>query len=210
MICRNAAFAQLVASEMTELCLLFSFREIHRSTSSIRFESTSVYISFEQTQMGEVEMTFGPLLGEKRPFCVVDVIDRISPEEGAFWRTKFAFKDSEVVAAVREIVGILVSKGRDLLSGDLPAFERMAINRDRLDQLYHAKQNAETLRPEAELAFREGRYDRAAELYSQFGTAISPAERKKLEIARQRSTESSGQSNGAQHLFDQRQDRSGD
>jgi hypothetical protein len=68
--------------------------------------------------------------------------------------------------------------------GDAQFFEALERDREQQAERYAAEVNASQLRPVAANAFRQGQYARAADLYAQMIDQLTPAETKKLALAR--------------------------
>jgi hypothetical protein len=77
--------------------------------------------------------------------------------------------------------------GECALRDDPKFFARLAQQRISWSQDYALDVLAAQIRPMAEEAFQKGRYQEAADLYEKINTRLSPAERKKLVAARERS-----------------------
>jgi hypothetical protein len=92
-----------------------------------------------------------------------------------------------VVAGLKELSLLLKRYGRSALDGDPQLFASLEGERKLWSEEYALDVLTEQLRPQADEAFRQKDYSKAAELYSRIRERLSPAELKKLSIAEERS-----------------------
>lgn len=108
---------------------------------------------------------------------------------------EFAEQYRYPTATAQEVLADGITKTAELakrycikaLQGDPAFFTTLGSQRKLWAEKYAFDVMAEQLRPKAHEAFRLGRYREAAELYRQIESVLSPAERKKLAIAEERS-----------------------
>jgi len=91
-----------------------------------------------------------------------------------------------VIAGLEEISALMKRYGRSALDGDPQLFSMLESERRSWSEEYALDVLADQLRPQADEAFRQKNYAKAAELYSRIRERLSPSEIKKLSIAEER------------------------
>jgi hypothetical protein len=120
-------------------------------------------------------------------FSLSEVIGLTDSQEASRYRKFTAITPRGVVRAVTELEELVSKYARVVLSGNELVLESLkSKRRERLEE-YALDVLARQIRPQAELAFRERRYDDAAGLYQRIKPKLSATELRKLEFARTRS-----------------------
>ena len=131
------------------------------------------------------ELGFGvERLGVRYPLATL--IRAIDPEAEQEYRN-FAATTPDVVAnGLTQLAELVKRYGEPALRGDAEFFARLDKQRVEWAEGYALDVLARQLRPKADAAFREGRYREAAELYERIRPRLTPAELKKLTLAKNR------------------------
>ena len=122
--------------------------------------------------------------GEK--FSMSELIRLIDPVAADRYRPWCATSREGVESGVAVLADLLEQHAKQALSDDPGHFAALAGQRRAWSKSYALEVLASQMRPAAEEAFRAGRYAEAAGLYEQIASALTPAERAKLEFANQR------------------------
>jgi len=120
-------------------------------------------------------------------YAISEIIRHIDPETAKSYRYAAATTPDGVVAGLKELSLLLKRYGRSALDGDSKLFSSLEGERKLWSEEYALDVLTEQLRPQADEAFRQKDYSKAAELYSRIKERLSPAELKKLSIAEERS-----------------------
>jgi hypothetical protein len=88
--------------------------------------------------------------------------------------------------ALEELRGLMKRYAGSALDGDPKLFSALERERKSWSESYALDVLADQLRPQADEAFRQKDYARAADLYSRIRERLSPTEVKKLRVAEER------------------------
>ena len=177
-------FANTVAQRFAFLAD-FGFSKIESLPTIVRYAKGKLELNvYCGRQSFEVGFQIGHA-GEQ--FSMSEVIRIADPGAAAQYRNAAATTPAELISAVDRLAGLVSQYGERALHDDPAFFAELHRQRKSWSQAYALEVLAQQLRPKAEVAFREGRYREAAELYGRIHSQLSPAELKKLDIARQRS-----------------------
>ncbi|MGE0823272.1 MAG: hypothetical protein AB7G75_23640 [Candidatus Binatia bacterium] len=94
---------------------------------------------------------------------------------------------SALISRLQELAAFVRCYGERALRNDPTFYEDLRQQREAWMKQYWFDMRCRQVRPKAEVAFRERRYQEAAKLYGEIEAGLSPAELKKLAIARKRS-----------------------
>ena len=162
----------------------FGFRQIDALPTLVRYANdrvgANVYFGRSSFEIGfEIEC-------EEERFPLSALISVANPLAAGKYRNFAATTPAAVSVGVARLADDVRLYATRALQGD-PGFFAAARERSKKwSEEYALEVLAAQVRPQAEAAFREGRYREAAELYKQIATCLTPSERKKLEMARSR------------------------
>lgn len=120
-------------------------------------------------------------------YAISEIIRHIDPEIAKSYRYAAATTPDGVVSGLKELNLLLKRHARSALDGNLQFFSSLESERKLWSVEYALDVLTDQLRPQADEAFRQKDYSKAAELYSRIRGRLSPAELKKLSIAEERS-----------------------
>lgn len=151
----------------------------------VRYESSNIYVNIYHGRVSfEVGVEFGEM--SNTPFTLEMLVEILDEKlVGKYWAAH-AKTVQEVCNALKKAADGLKLYGDSVLSGDRVIFDRLKqLGKKRvadmaLDSLLHQ------IRPKAEAAFRQGDFEKTVDLYSSIENALTPVEKKKLEIAKKR------------------------
>jgi len=119
-------------------------------------------------------------------YAMSEIIRAIDPEVARRYRDAVATTPEAVASALEELGSLMKSYGSRALSGDPQFFSELGQQRKIWSEDYALDVLAEQVRPKATDAFRRGDYATAAKLYTRIRSRLSPAEIKKLALAKAR------------------------
>ncbi|SHL08813.1 hypothetical protein SAMN05444159_4960 [Bradyrhizobium lablabi] len=119
-------------------------------------------------------------------YSMSEIIRATDPGTADQYRNAAATTATELATAVDRLAGLVTKYGERALRDDPAFFAGLSQQRKDWSETYALDVLAQQVRPKAEAAFREGRFREAAELYEKIHARLTPAELKKLDIARQR------------------------
>lgn len=119
-------------------------------------------------------------------YSIKELIGYTDSEAAATYRPYAARNHSVLMTGLARLAKLVEQYGGAALQGDPRAFEGLESRRESWKENFALEVMARQLRPKANDAFRRGNYRAAAELYERIEPRLTPAEKKKLSIARQR------------------------
>lgn len=119
-------------------------------------------------------------------YSISEIIRHMDPDVARGYRYSASTTPEGVVAGLEELSSLMKRYGRSALDGDPQLFAMLEGERKLWSEEYALDVLAEQLRPQADEAFRQRDYSKAAELYSRIRGRLSPTELKKLGIAEER------------------------
>jgi hypothetical protein len=119
-------------------------------------------------------------------FSMSELIRATDPETARQYRNFAATTQSALTEGLARLEGLAKRYGQQALQGDPEFFVALENQRKSWAAAYELEVLEGQLRPKAREAFRQGNYREAAELYERIRPCLTPAELKKLKIARER------------------------
>ncbi|MCW5610640.1 MAG: hypothetical protein KIS83_08170 [Rubrivivax sp.] len=121
-------------------------------------------------------------------YSMSEIIRTADAAAAQIYRSPVATTPEGIADGLEELSSLMKGYGGVALKGDRQFFSKLAKQREQWSEDYALDVMAGQLRPRAEEAFRRGNYAMAAELYARIKGRLSPAEAKKLAVARSRSS----------------------
>jgi hypothetical protein len=161
------------------------FSEVESSPTLVRYRKEDVSVALYH---GRLSYELGAEISYKaKSYELADVV-RMSDAEVSDQCGKWMSSTPEGVAvALNEISFMMKRYCGSALRGDAQFFSKLEGEHALWIHEYWTEGLARQLRPQAEEAFREGDYERAAALYERIKSCLSPAEMKKLQLSHARS-----------------------
>lgn len=160
------------------------FSEIEGLPTLVRYRKGSVevdvYHGRQSYEIGAGVAAFGTR------YAISEIMRHIDPEFAKRYHYGAATTPEGVIAGLEELSALMKRYGRSALDGDPKLFSTLQTERRSWSEEYALDVLADQLRPQADEAFRQRNYGKAAELYSRIRERLSPAEVKKLSIAEER------------------------
>lgn len=181
-------FAEAVRSAFAFL-RQYGFAEIEAAPTIVRFASGDVGLTLYHGRSSyEVGAEIG-LRGSTEPgYTLSEVIRLADPAEGAKYRNLAVTTKESVRNAAATVASLLKKFGEAALIADSKCFSRLEDQRRAWSESYALDVLADQVLPRADEAFRQGRYAEAADLYERIRPRLSPAETKKLDLAKRRAS----------------------
>ncbi len=119
-------------------------------------------------------------------YSMGEIIRAVDPGVAKGYRNSTATTPEGIAASVEELAALMQHYGFGALSGEQEFVAVLEQQGKQWAEGYALDVLAAQLRPQAEVAFRRGSYEQAAELYGRIRERLSPAEVKKLSLALER------------------------
>ena len=161
------------------------FKELETTPTLVLYGIEDVEVDVYHGR-GSYEIGAGVRCAETR-FDLSSIMTAVSPEIARGYRRTIATSPESVRKAVEDLSVLFKQHCADALRAEPRFLELMTKKRQEWAEAYALEVLAGTVRPEAEEYFRAGDYAKAAGLYAQILERLSPAEKKKLALARKRS-----------------------
>jgi hypothetical protein len=178
-------FVEAVRREFAFLADL-GFTEVEASSSVVRFSNSKINVDADicfDSQSYEL----GIVVGYKVNCSLGQMIRVVEPEVGKDYRNFAATTESGLADGLRRLEELTKRYGQRALRGDPEFFGELEIKRRAWVHDFAVDVLESQLRPRADEAFRIGDYRLAAELYERIRPRLSPADLKKLAVAKERS-----------------------
>ena len=181
---RSLGFAKEVREHFSFLEVQRGFKCIRQEKTSVRYESADVYVNVYH---GRSSFEIGVEIGNKSSEhsfnleALVALFDKELSRE--YWAAGGRTAEAVRRALKKQAEG-LSRYGGSALSGHQSIFDRLEQLRTDRSAAMVLDSKAYQIRPKAEAAFRSGDYKEAVKLYSSIEAALSPIERKKLQLAK--------------------------
>ena len=164
------------------------FKEVSAEDTLVRFSNGALNIDVFH---GRTSFEIGLEVESADERFSLEEIARLSNASAADeCRRSSARTQGAVDSGVADVAKTFESHGARALHDFTALLPELQAQREAWLQQFEQEVLARQLRPKAEQAFRERRYPEAAALYQRFSSQLTPAERKKLEVARRRTTAS--------------------
>ncbi len=169
----------------------YGFRSAEEKPTLVRYESDTVGVRvYHGRQSYELDVEFIDLDGVENapPLKLLDVL-RL---EGKEQEMPHGFFQSSKPGGVRRLVDKLAQLTREyaseILRGNRMYFRRLSVLRSEMATKEELRRRASELRHAVDAAWRSGDYSRVVELFEELEEPLTPAEKKKLEIARRKAS----------------------
>ena len=160
------------------------FYEVEVLPTLVRYRKggveVDVYHGLQSYEIGAGVTAFGVR------YSIGEIIRQVDPDTAKRYRKYAATTPEGVVAGLGELSSLMKRYSRSALDGDQQFFSALENGRKLWSEEYALDVLSEQLRPQADEAFRQKDYSKAADLYSRIRTRLSPAELKKLILAENR------------------------
>ena len=160
------------------------FSEIEALPTLVRYRKSNVEVDVYHGRHSH-EIGVGVTVFGTR-FAISEIIRANDPEIEKHFRYPMTTTPEGVAIGLQELSKLMKRYGLAALDGDPQYFSILEKQREMWSKEYALEVLARQLRPQADAAFRQKDYSKAAKLYSQFRDCLSPAEIKKLSIAGER------------------------
>ncbi|MDA1101489.1 MAG: hypothetical protein O2967_21210 [Proteobacteria bacterium] len=176
-------FEEHVRKEFSFLTGL-GFLEIESSPTLVRYQNSdievTVYHGRQSYEIGVGVTTFDT------QYSISEIVRATDPEEFNNFRYPMTTTEEGVVSGLERLSSLLKRYGSKALKGDQGFYLILDEQRKQWTEEYALDVLVEQLRPKANEAFRRKDYSSAVELYSRIKERLSPAELKKLGVAKER------------------------
>ena len=176
-------FANVVERRLAFLAE-FGFSQIESLPMLVRYKRGDLDLNvYHGRRSLEIGLQIGH--GQER-FSISELVRATDPVAAEKYRNPAATTAIELEAAVDRVAELLRLFGKRALCDDPEFFVDLRRQRKSWSEAYALDVLADQIRPKAEAAFREGRYQDATELYERIAPRLSAAEQQKLAVARKR------------------------
>ena len=181
---RSLGFSKEARELFSFLEVQWEFKCVRQENTFVRYESADVYVNVYH---GRSSFEIGVEIGNKSSEhsfnleALVALFDKELSRE--YWAAGGRTAEAVRRALKKQAEG-LSRYGGSALSGHQSIFDRLEQLRTDRSAAMVLDSKEYQLRPKAEAAFRRGDYKEAVKLYSSIETALSPIERKKLQLAK--------------------------
>jgi hypothetical protein len=175
------------ASAVTEMFAFLEYLEfsvVEASPTLVRYRKgdleVNVYHGRQSYELGFEIVRHGARYSLSEILAVTD------SEAATRYRNTAATTKEVLNRGVARLAGLARRHAKQALEGDHEFFETLKKRRESWKERYALEVLEGQLRPQADEAFRQGDYRKAAELYEQIRSRLSPVELKKLALAKER------------------------
>ena len=160
------------------------FYEVEALPTLVRYQKggveVDVYHGRQSYEIGAGVTAFGTR------YSISEIIRAIDPKAAKHFHYAATTTPEGLISGLEELSMLMKQYGRAAIDGDSQFFSMLENQRKVWAEEYALDVLAEQLRPQADEAFRQGDYSKAADLYSRIRKRLSPAEIKKLSLAEER------------------------
>jgi len=181
---RSLGFSKEARELFSFLEVQWEFKCVRQENTFVRYESADVYVNVYH---GRSSFEIGVEIGNKSSEhsfnleALVALFDKELSRE--YWAAGGRTAEAVRRALKKQAEG-LSRYGGSALSGHQSIFDRLEQLRTDRSAAMVLDSKAYQIRPKADAAFRRGDYKEAVKLYSSIEAALSPIERKKLQLAK--------------------------
>ena len=181
---RSLGFSKEARELFSFLEVQWEFKCVRQENTFVRYESADAYVNVYH---GRSSFEIGVEIGNKSSEhsfnleALVALFDKELSRE--YWAAGGRTAEAVRRALKKQAEG-LSRYGGSALSGHQSIFDRLEQLRTDRSAAMVLDSKAYQIRPKADAAFRRGDYKEAVKLYSSIETALSPIERKKLQLAK--------------------------
>lgn len=176
-------FAEETRKAFAFLCEL-GFSEVEILPTLVRYRKgcveVDVYHGRQSYEIGAGVTAFGTR------YAISEIIRHMDPDTAKQFHYAAATTPEGVVAGLEVLIVLMKRYGCSALDSDPQYFSLLEGERKSWSEEYALDVLAGQLRPQADEAFRQRDYSKAADLYSSIRERLSPAEIKKLSVAEKR------------------------
>lgn len=160
------------------------FSEVEALPTLVRYRKdgveVDVYHGRQSYEIGVGVTAFGTR------YAISEIIRANDPETEKRFRYPATTTSEGVISGLEELSSLMKRYGHSALDGDRQFFSMLENQRKLWAKEYAQDVLARQLRPQADEAFRQKDYSKAADLYSRIKEQLSLAEIKKLNLAKKR------------------------
>lgn len=160
------------------------FSEIEALPTLVRYRKDDIWVDVHHGRQS-YEIGCGFTVAGVR-YSLADFMRVTDSDLAKTYRLRAATSPESVATCLEDLSVMVQRYGAAVLSGDPQFLAIVSERREQWLQEYSLDVQAEQIRPQAESAFRQGDYAKAAELYGLMRERLSPAEAKKLAFAERR------------------------
>jgi hypothetical protein len=181
---RSLGFSKEARELFSFLEVQWEFKCVRQENTFVRYESADVYVNVYH---GRSSFEIGVEIGNKsseHSFNLEALVALFDKELSLEYWAAGGRTAKAVRRALKKQAEGLSRYGGSALSGHQSIFDRLEQLRTDRSAAMVLDSKAYQIRPKAEAAFRSGDYKEAVKLYSSIEAALSPIERKKLQLAK--------------------------
>lgn len=187
---QNVALGRAELGFSEEASRSFSFLEemgfthVESSSTIVRYKKDSLCANIYHGRQS-YEVDFEIFRAGKR-YSLSELIRLVAPKEGEAYRNSIATTAAAVRDGVNRVQELVRRYAAKALGGESAIFMALDCQRNEWADALGLKTQVASLKPKADEAFRLGHYAEAAKFYEQIRSALSPAELRKADLARER------------------------
>ncbi|MCB1984645.1 MAG: hypothetical protein H6936_06935 [Burkholderiales bacterium] len=182
-------FIEAVRSEFSYLSD-YGYSCVKVEPTIVRYKSDTAFLNIYHGRISfEIAAEFGQLkwYGNSQSYSVSELIRLSDPEAAKKYKNYAAHSPDGVKAGVKRLSVLLKKYADNFLNGTPCIFAKLSEQGKELIEEFAAEVLLRQVRPEAEEAFRNKDFVKAARLYASIESELSAAERKKLAYSRKHS-----------------------
>jgi len=183
-------FFDLCKKWITPCLSRYNFKLTESKDFYIRYESEKIFVILSyDLREGELYVRLGELADGKyifEPGCpheyfLSDILYAI--REGGLYKEEIIRDYEDLERELRKLCAIFTNALDDLFKGNGELFAKAFLYRKSLQEAEAKRINTESIRKDAEQAFKEGKFDTVISLYNNIKNELTLAEKKRFEIA---------------------------
>ncbi|TMP32586.1 hypothetical protein [Pseudoalteromonas rubra] len=185
-------FENLVNNEFKFLENKYGFSCVSSSLEAARYESSDIFVAirYDANRSYELGVEIGQLKalfnGQERPFSLNEVLRIHKLKEAGIHSAVQASSHEAVANCLTKMASQLSQYGSDLLSNDVFAYKRLAVQREKECNDYELQTKLLHIRSDAQTAWKNKDYKQVIALFEPVKDELSDAELKKLNYAQKK------------------------
>ncbi|MFL5329356.1 MAG: hypothetical protein ACJ8C4_10620 [Gemmataceae bacterium] len=189
---RPDIFADYAINAFSFLEKEFSFSSTWQGGYAVRFDAKDVFVAVEYQIATSLEihvkvgLTAGIRHQVERPFEIWEILHLFGVSDLPEACTVKQVRPEEVQQYLPHLASILRSVAKPLLAGEYQYFDALDQQRERDCNLLDHQTQLKYARKDAEEAWRASNFKKVIELLASFEEDLTPAEKKRVEIARKK------------------------
>ena len=188
-----AQFQDWVLEDFRFLLTEYGFRCVEQRPGFVCFKSSRVYLQVAHDGLRSFELEVRVGLVRRRSarpepgFTLAALLEQAgAPDADRYNRAIQAASEDVVRRFVHEMAGLVAKYGRPALSGDAKVFKNLALQAQARAEAYAQETKLAFARAQAETAWRKKDYTSVIAALTPMKEALTPSERKRLDLARKR------------------------